>query len=92
MVFVGAGESSAEALFLQCPRLQCSCGVLTAESPHNAGCTREFSFAQAKSEGQHSAEVPGICARRVDRVGGQDRSRYDANVDKERKEAGWYLW
>lgn len=92
MVFVGAGESSAEALFLQCPRLQCSCGVLTAESPHNAGRTREFSFAQAKSGGQRSAAVPGIRARRVDGVGGQDRSRYDANVDKEREEAGWYLW
>lgn len=48
MVFVGAGESSAEALFLQRPRLQRSCGVLTAESPHNAGRTREFSFAQAE--------------------------------------------
>lgn len=42
MVFVGARESSAEALFLQCPRLQCSCGVLTAESPHNAQALRFF--------------------------------------------------
>lgn len=42
MVFVGVGESSAEALFLQCPQLQWNCDVLTAESPHNAEVCRFF--------------------------------------------------
>lgn len=56
------------------------------------GALGSFRLRRQKSEGQGSAAVPGIRARRVDPVGGQDRSRYDANVDKERKEAGWYLW
>lgn len=35
----------------QCPRLQCSCGVLTAESPHHAQALGLFSAAQAKCAG-----------------------------------------
>lgn len=35
----------------QCPRLQCSCGVLTAESPHHAQALGLFSAAQAKRAG-----------------------------------------
>ena len=66
MVFVGVGESSAEALFLQCPRLQCSCGVLTAESPHNAQTLRFFRLRRQNVRANTPAAVPRICENELD--------------------------
>ena len=65
MVFVGAGESSAEALFLQCPRQQCSCGVLTAESPHNAQALRFFRLRRQNVR----ANTPVHCPRYLHLLG-----------------------
>lgn len=59
MVFVGAGESSAEALFLQCPRQQCSRGVLTAESPHNAQALRFFRLRRQNVRANALLHFPG---------------------------------
>lgn len=59
MVFVGAGESIAEALFLQCPRRQSSPGVLTAESPHNAQALRFFRLCRQNVRANTLLRCPG---------------------------------
>lgn len=70
MVFVGAGESSAEALFLQCPRRQCSCGVLTAESPHNAQALRFFRLRRQNVRANTLLHFPGYL-HLLESLGGQ---------------------
>lgn len=51
VVSAGAGNPVPRHFSSQCPRLQCSCGVLTAESPHHAQALGLFSAAQAKCAG-----------------------------------------
>ena len=70
MVFVGAGESSAEALFLQCPRRQCSRGVLTAESPHNAQALRFFRLRRQNVRANTLLQCPG-CLHLLEGLRGQ---------------------
>lgn len=83
MVFVGAGESSAEALFLQCPRRQCSCGVLTAESPHNAQALRFFRLRRQNVRANTLLHCLGF--RHLERLRGQ-RTSYEKEVlGKKRK-------
>lgn len=67
MVFVGAGESSAEALFLQRPLRQCSRGVLTAESPHNAQALGFFRLRRQNVRARALLHFPG-CLHLLGRV------------------------
>lgn len=80
MVFVGAGESSAEALFLQCPRQQCSRGVLTAESPHNAQALRFFRLRRQNVRANALLHFPG-CLHLLERF----RSQRKATLRKKEK-------
>lgn len=84
MVFVGARESSSEALFLQRPRLQCSCGVLTAESPHNAQAHRFFRLCRQNVRANTLLQ----CTLSLQ---GPIHQLWDRHVEKGRKEVGWYL-
>lgn len=57
--FCGRWESSAEALFLQCPRRQYSGGVLTAESSHNAKAFRVFELHRQEESASTPVHWPG---------------------------------
>lgn len=57
--FCGSGGIQCEALFLQCPRWQCSRGVLTAESPHNAQALRFFRLHRQNVRANSLLHCPG---------------------------------
>lgn len=80
----------------QCPRLQCSCGVLTAESPRHAQALGLFSAAQAKCAGPTLHLHRLGYRRRSERGRAGPTSERSVGFRKEKKgkgreEARWYL-